>query len=89
MRVAFLQGDAARPPFALASSDVVLCRHLLWAVPDPSVALNKWTDLLRPGGRLLLVEGRWSTGGGIRASDCERLVRQHRSSVTVRRAGCE
>ena len=82
--VAFLQGDAAHPPLALASSDVVLCRHLLWAVPNPSAALRKWTNLLRPGGRLLLIEGRWSTGGGVTASDCERLVRQHHSSVTVR-----
>jgi ubiquinone/menaquinone biosynthesis C-methylase UbiE len=83
VQVTFQRGDAARPPYQPASCDVVLCRHLLWAVPDPTEALRRWCELLRPGGRLLLIEGRWSTGGGIPASDCERLVRRHHSSVIL------
>ena len=82
--VTFMQGDAAAPPYEPASCDVVLCRHVLWAVPDPSTAMRRWCELLRPGGRLLLIEGRWSAGGGITAADSERLVRQHHSSVAVR-----
>ena len=77
-------GDASAPPYAAGSCDVVLSRHVLWALPDPAGALTAWSRLLRPGGRLLLVEGRWHTGGGITAAECERLVREHRAHVEVR-----
>ena len=80
----FQQGDAAAPPYEPGSCDVVLSRHVLWAMPDPSDALRSWVRLLRPGGRLVLVEGSWSTGAGLAASECERLVRAHRESVVVR-----
>ncbi|WP_033217187.1 class I SAM-dependent methyltransferase [Kitasatospora phosalacinea] len=55
----FLVGDASRPPTGAAHYDVVLSRHLVWTLPDPPAALREWTARLRPGGRLLLVEGRW------------------------------
>jgi len=38
----------------------VLVRHLLWTLPDPHRALSTWTRLLRPGGTLVLMEGRWN-----------------------------
>lgn len=82
--VEFVEGDAAAPPYSDESCDVVLSRHVLWALPDPAAALAAWVRLLRPGGWLLLVEGRWHTGGGIAAADCERLVREHRDHVEVR-----
>jgi hypothetical protein len=58
---------------------------VLWAIPDPSAALRRWVDLLRPGGLLVLVEGRWSTGAGLTSAKCERLLREHRETVTVHR----
>ncbi len=79
------QGDAATPPYAPASCDVVLARHILWALPDPSAALGRWVRLLRPGGRLILIEGRWSTGAGLAAADCEALLLQHRQEAVVQR----
>ncbi|MFD3620180.1 class I SAM-dependent methyltransferase [Streptomyces sp. NPDC058676] len=57
----FLVGDAAEPPVGKERFDVVLVRHLLWALPDPDRALRHWRELLRPGGRLVLVEGVWGT----------------------------
>lgn len=63
----FLVGDAAVPPLPEAAFDVVLCRHVLWALPDPVDALRRWVTLLRPQGRLVLIEGRWWTGGGLTA----------------------
>lgn len=62
--LSFTLGDAADPPLAPASYDVVLCRHVLWALPDPVAALRQWVQLLSPGGSLVLIEGAWHTGGG-------------------------
>lgn len=62
----FLLGDAAAPPLGEQRFDAVLVRHVLWALPDPGRALRHWYGLLRPGGRLVLVEGVW--GGGAEAA---------------------
>ncbi|WP_329246753.1 class I SAM-dependent methyltransferase [Streptomyces sp. NBC_01478] len=62
---AFLIGDAAAPPVGEQRFDVVLVRHVLWTLPDPARVLRHWCDLLRPGGRLVLIEGRWGTVGPV------------------------
>ena len=74
--VTFTVADAAAPPWPAASCDCVLSRHVLWALPDPAAALEGWRALLAPGGRLVLIEGRWSTGVGIAASDAAALVHE-------------
>jgi SAM-dependent methyltransferase len=66
--VTFTVADAASPPLPPGAYDAVLCRHVLWALPDPYAALERWIALLKPGGRLLLVEGRWQTGAGLTAA---------------------
>ena len=73
--VTFVVADAAEPPLEPAAYDAVLCRHVLWALPDQSAALRRWISLLRPGGRLLLVEGHWHTGTGLAAAQTMELVR--------------
>jgi SAM-dependent methyltransferase len=77
------QGDAAAPPWAAGCFDVVFARHVLWALPEPAAVLGRWTTLLRPGGRLVLVEGLWDTGGGLSADRCRELVAAHRDHVEV------
>ncbi|MER6159034.1 class I SAM-dependent methyltransferase [Streptomyces sp. NPDC001868] len=57
----FLVGDAAAPPVGEERFDVILVRHVLWTLPDPGRVLRRWCGLLRPGGRLVLVEGVWGT----------------------------
>ena len=73
-QVRFVEGDASRPPLDDAGYDVVLSRHVLWAMSDPADALRRWAGLLRPGGRLVLVEGLWSNGAGLRAEQTVDLV---------------
>lgn len=69
----FEVGDASAPEIGDAAVDVVIARHLLWTLPDPHSALPCWIRLLRPGGRLVLVEGRWTvpgdTGADARVTD--------------------
>lgn len=55
-------GDAGTVPVRAGRFDVVLARHVLWALPDPVAALRRWVRLLRPGGWLVLIEGRWAAG---------------------------
>jgi SAM-dependent methyltransferase len=73
----------ATPPWAPGTFDVVLSRHVLWAMQDPEEALRRWLELLRPGGVLLLVEGRWRTGAGLSSAALIELVCRHRSEATV------
>lgn len=77
-------GDAAAPGLAPAAYDVVLCRHVLWAMPDPRAAFATWVELLAPGGVVVLVEGRWGTGAGLSARAAEAIVRTARAEATVR-----
>jgi SAM-dependent methyltransferase len=79
----FQQGDAANPPWEPSTFDVVFARHVLWALPSPEAVVGRWVRLLRPGGRLVLVEGRWHTGAGLSATRCAELVAAHRNDVTV------
>ncbi|MFL1380904.1 MULTISPECIES: class I SAM-dependent methyltransferase [unclassified Nocardiopsis] len=60
----FRRGDAADPPTGEDTFDAVLSRHLVWTLPDPVSALRHWVARLRPGGTLVLVEGRWRQAGG-------------------------
>lgn len=82
-RVALLQADAEAPPLRNASLDAVLARHVLWALSDADVAVQRWLSLLRPDGVIVLVEGRWWTGAGLSARELEEVVGRHRHHVEV------
>jgi SAM-dependent methyltransferase len=79
----FEVGDAMAPPWPAGTFDVVLARHVLWALPDPGKGLDRWLALLRPGGRLVLVEGRWWTGAGIGSDEVLNLL-EARGRATTR-----
>lgn len=68
-----LVGDAARPPVGPRRFDVILARHVVWLLPDPEAALRHWFSLLRPGGRLVLIEGVWG-GTGLSAARLTALL---------------
>ncbi|MFB9685063.1 class I SAM-dependent methyltransferase [Amycolatopsis plumensis] len=54
--VTFRRGSAHDLPFAEASFDTVLCTFGLCAIPDPAAAVGEMVRVLRPGGRLILVD---------------------------------
>jgi len=56
------RGDAEALPFADASFDTVVCTLSLCAIPDHGKAIAEMARVLRPGGRLLLLDhigSRW------------------------------
>jgi ubiquinone/menaquinone biosynthesis C-methylase UbiE len=85
--VEFVEADASAPPLDPASYDVVLSRHVLWAMPDPAAALARWEQLLRDGGRLVLVEGSWSTGAGLTGDETVALVEGLGRTASLRPLG--
>jgi len=57
LSVRFEEGDAEQLPFPPASFDLVISRHVLWTLPHPEAAIDEWIRVLRPGGRLAIVDG--------------------------------
>lgn len=62
-------GDAVTPPFAPASFDAITARYVLWTLREPARALANWRRVLRPGGRLVVVDSAWYAGGMSREAD--------------------
>jgi ubiquinone/menaquinone biosynthesis C-methylase UbiE len=60
--LALYRGDAERLPFENAGFDLLVERHVIWTLPDPSGALAEWRRVLRPRGLLVVVEGDWRCG---------------------------
>lgn len=54
--VLWLQADGAHLPLRSAVFDLVTCRVALHHFPDPAAALVEWARVLKPGGRLGLVD---------------------------------
>jgi SAM-dependent methyltransferase len=83
--VQFDLGDVSAPDLPAGAFDVVLSRHVVWALPDQRDTLRRWTDLLAPGGRMLLVEGFWFTEAGLRESELLDLLDPRLRVLTTRR----
>jgi ubiquinone/menaquinone biosynthesis C-methylase UbiE len=56
--IRFEEADAERLPFAARHFDLVISRHVLWTLPHPEVAIDEWIRILRPGGRLVIVDSK-------------------------------
>jgi ubiquinone/menaquinone biosynthesis C-methylase UbiE len=60
--VRFEEGDAEQLPYSAGSFDLVISRHLLWTLPHPEAAIDEWIRVLRPGARLVVVDGQFDAG---------------------------
>jgi ubiquinone/menaquinone biosynthesis C-methylase UbiE len=80
--ISFQVMDAANPELSGQQFKAIVCRHLLWALPDRTRVLQRWSNLLVPNGRLLLIEGYWHNSAGLHAeqivealpSSCSRII---------------
>jgi ubiquinone/menaquinone biosynthesis C-methylase UbiE len=57
--VRFEEADAEHLPFPPASFDLAISRHVLWTLPHPEAAIDEWIRVLRPGGRLVVIDGQF------------------------------
>lgn len=52
--------DAAALDSADGTYDLVVARHVIWNLPSPERGVAEWLRVLRPEGRLVLIEGKWA-----------------------------
>lgn len=58
LEIETLEGAAEQTP--AGDFDAVMERHVLWTLPDPAAALDRWRTAA-PHGRLLLFESAWGS----------------------------
>jgi SAM-dependent methyltransferase len=72
--VEFLLGDAVDLDLPDGTFDVVIARHVIWNLPEPERGVAEWLRVLRPGGQLALVEGKWADNDPTRVSPGSRAL---------------
>lgn len=60
--VDFRVGDAENLEFEDCTFDAVVCRYVLWTLPDPERAVREWARVTRSGGKVVIVDGVWCDG---------------------------
>ena len=71
--IRFEEADAEQLPFTPGSFDLVISRHLLWTLPHPEAAIDEWIRVLRPGGRLVVVDGQFNVGASAGSRESARM----------------
>ena len=75
--VRFEAADAEQLPFIPGSFDLAMSRHLLWTLPHPQAAIDEWIRVLRPGGRLVVVDGQFDVGVSAGSPDSARMSEEY------------
>ena len=57
----YIEGDVYSLPFEAASIDVVRCERVFQHLADPARAVAEIARVLRPGGRVMLIDSDWAT----------------------------
>ncbi|MYW03543.1 class I SAM-dependent methyltransferase, partial [Streptomyces sp. SID3343] len=60
--IRYVRGDLTEPPLPAAHFDLVLSRYVFQHLPDPTAAARSLAALVRPGGRLAVIDvdaGLW------------------------------
>ncbi len=63
LNVVFKKGDAEKLPFDDRTFDAVVCRHVFWTLPNPLNALKEWHRVVKDGGKVVVIDGKWKNGG--------------------------
>jgi SAM-dependent methyltransferase len=53
-----VMGDAEHPDFPDNTFDVIICRYLLWTLPHPEKAVTHWVHMVKPGGKIIVIDGK-------------------------------
>ena len=59
LQVTFDICDAENLRFEDESFDAVICRYLFWTLPNPKKAVGEWIRVVKPGGKVVVMDGKW------------------------------
>ncbi|PYO55691.1 MAG: hypothetical protein DMD83_18290 [Candidatus Rokuibacteriota bacterium] len=71
------EADAEQLPFPPGSFDLAISRHVLWTLPHPEAAIDEWIRVLRPGGRLVVVDGQFDVGASAGSPESARTSHEY------------
>lgn len=57
--IQFSYGDAENLGEPDNTYDLVINRHILWTMQYPEKAIQEWIRVLKPGGKLVIIDGDW------------------------------
>ncbi|MBV9378852.1 MAG: class I SAM-dependent methyltransferase [Alphaproteobacteria bacterium] len=75
--IRFEEADAEQLPFASGSFDLVVSRHVLWTLPHPEMAIDEWIRVLRPGGRLAVIDGQFDPNFSVHQNENARTSNEY------------
>jgi ubiquinone/menaquinone biosynthesis C-methylase UbiE len=75
--VRFEEADAEQLPYAPHSFDLVVSRHVLWTLPHPKAAIDDWMRVLRPGGRLAVIDGQFDPNFSVHQNENARTSNEY------------
>ncbi|GLI47655.1 MAG: methyltransferase domain-containing protein [Candidatus Methanomethylophilus sp.] len=61
--IRFLEGDVENLRFEDATFDCVTGRYVLWTMTNPEKAVREWVRVVKPGGMIVIIDGKWVTKG--------------------------
>jgi ubiquinone/menaquinone biosynthesis C-methylase UbiE len=61
--IRFMEGDVENLNFEDGTFDCVTARYVLWTLPHPEKAVKEWARVVKPGGRVTIIDGKWVTRG--------------------------
>lgn len=61
--IRFLEGDVENLRFEDATFDCVTGRYVLWTMANPEKAIREWVRVVKPGGMIVIIDGKWVTRG--------------------------
>jgi len=73
LAVRLVEADAEQLPFKTGSLGLVISRHLLWTLPHPEATIGEWMRVLRPGGRLAIVDSQLVAGAALPQGENARM----------------
>ncbi len=59
--IKFMEGDVENLSFDDGAFDCVTARYVLWTLPNPDKAVKEWTRVVKPGGKIVIIDGKWVT----------------------------
>ena len=61
--IRFMEMDVENLSFEDETFDCITARCVLWTMSHPEKAVKEWARVVKPGGRVVIIDGKWITKG--------------------------